>query len=152
MEQLDGGCLCERVRFSARVETDQAYACHSEGCRKGTGSAWTPLIHVSMEDVSWRGKPDWYQMSPITHRPFCSNCGTSLGIAFVDDPTSVDLAVGVFDQPERFRPARNQSVESLLPAWSRLDELPAERTDENEEVMRRLRAKGLYPNAGSLLR
>jgi len=147
MERLNGGCLCERVRFSAAVETDQAYACHSDVCRKGTGSAWTPLIHVLMEDIRWQGKPDWYQMSPISHRPFCSNCGTSLGLAFVDDPTSVDLAVGIFDEPERFQPAKNRSIEKMLPAWARLDELPSERTDENEDMVRRLIAAGLTPHA-----
>lgn len=146
MERLDGGCLCRRVRFSAEVETDQAYACHSDACRKGTGGAWAPLIHVMMRDIRWQGKPDWYQMSPIVHRPFCSRCGTSLGIAFVDDPTCVDLAVGIFDKPERFRPAKNRSVEGMLPAWARLEELPAERTDENEDMMRRLVAAGLVPH------
>jgi len=145
MEELGGGCQCGRVRYTARVEPAEAYACHCAMCRKATGGAWIAFVSAKLADVHWHGEPDWYQSSPIAHRPFCRECGTPLGFAFLQHADNMDLTVGSFDQPERFRPSKNYAVESMLPGWLDLHALPQMRSEENETVVRRWQEAGLEP-------
>ena len=142
MQEMSGGCQCGRVRYSAKVDPAEAYACHCKMCRKATGGAWTAFINVAPEDVSWEHEPDWYQSSAIAHRPFCSRCGTPLGFAFLDGG-NLDLTIGSFDDPAAFRPAHNYASESILPAWLNLEALPGIRSEENENVVKRWHAAGL---------
>ncbi|WP_119082685.1 GFA family protein [Altererythrobacter sp. B11] len=139
---MTGGCQCGRIRFSAAVEPDKAYACHCKMCRKATGGAWIAFAGVRKEDVTWEREPDWYASSPIARRPFCSHCGTPLGFAFPDSET-MDLTVGAFDDPAAFRPAHNYATESMLDAWTDLTGLPGYRSEENEAVMRRWHDAGM---------
>lgn len=143
MERMSGGCQCGRVRFTANVETGDAYACHCSMCRKATGGAWAALVRVSMDSIQWNGKPDWHQSSAIAHRPFCSHCGSPLGFAYVEDMSMIDLTVGSFDEPERFRPAKNYAVETMLPAWADLSGLPGQRLDEDAGAVQRWHEAGV---------
>jgi hypothetical protein len=142
MQEVSGGCQCRRVRYRAKVDPAQAYACHCKMCRKATGGAWTAYINVAPEDVTWEHEPDWYQSSAIAHRPFCSACGTPLGFAFLDGG-NIDLTVGSFDDPTAFQPTFNYASESILPAWLNLQGLPGKRSDENENVVKRWHDAGL---------
>lgn len=140
--KMTGGCQCGRVRYSAEVDPETAYACHCRMCRKATGGAWIAFVNVAKANVSWEREPDWYQSSPIAHRPFCRECGTPLGFAFPDSE-NMDLTIGSFDDPTAFRPAHNYATESMLPAWLDLTGLPGIRSEENESVVRRWHAAGL---------
>jgi len=142
METRDGGCQCGRIRYSARVEPERAYACHCKMCRKATGGAWIAFIGVRKEDVTWETEPDWFASSPIASRPFCSHCGTPLGFAFPDSE-KMDLTVGSFDDATGFRPAHNYATESMLDPWIDLRGLPGYRSDENENVVQRWHAAGM---------
>ena len=44
MKTLSGGCQCGRVRYSARLESDDAYLCHCRMCQKATGSIFAGLV------------------------------------------------------------------------------------------------------------
>ena len=79
---MTGGCACGKVRFEAKVEPDEAYLCHCRMCQRATGSISIAFINAKLDEVSWSGEPDWYDSSPIARRPFCAQCGTSLGFMF----------------------------------------------------------------------
>jgi hypothetical protein len=144
---MTGGCQCGRVRYSAEVESDEAYLCHCRMCQRATGGVSIAFVNVPVAGVEWQSGPDWYQSSPIAHRPFCSTCGTPLGFAFLENGENIDLTVGSFDDPSRFRPAHHYAVESMHEAWIDTRDLPRMRSEENESVNQRwIEACGKIPD------
>jgi hypothetical protein len=137
VKTMTGGCQCGRVRYSAEVTSDDAYLCHCTMCRRATGGASIAFVNLPITAVTWDSEPDWYRSSPIAERPFCAGCGTPLGFRFVEDATNIDLTLGSFDDPARFRPAHNYASESILPAWQDTSHLPGLRSDENPSVVDR---------------
>ena len=135
-EFMEGGCSCGRVRFRARVDNDEAYLCHCRMCQRATGSVSIAYKGIKKADVAWDREPDWYRSSPIAQRPFCRECGSSLGFAFPDSDT-MDLTVAAFDDPTSFVPTRHFGVESMHRAWLNTDGLPEMRSEENPEVAER---------------
>ena len=147
MTRMTGGCQCGRVRYSAEVESDEAYLCHCRMCQRATGGVSIAFVNVPVAGVEWQSGPDWYQSSPIAHRPFCSTCGTPLGFAFLENGENIDLTVGSFDDPSRFRPAHHYAVESMHEAWIDTRDLPRMRSEENESVNQRwIEACGKRPD------
>jgi hypothetical protein len=127
---MSGGCACGRVRFMARVEDDEAYVCHCRMCQRATGSISIAFKNLKQGDVVWNSEPDWYDSSPIAKRPYCRECGTSLGFQFKDSP-NMDLTVAAFDDPSRFRPTSHTGAESMQRAWLNTGGLPETRTDQH---------------------
>ena len=134
-EAMEGGCACGRVRFKARVDNDEAYLCHCRMCQRATGSISIAFKNVKAADVEWLSGPDWYDSSPIARRPYCRECGTSLGFQFKEGSENMDLTVASFDQPSRFRPHHHFGVESMHPAWLNTEGLPGHRTDEHQKLV-----------------
>ena len=144
-DEMGGGCACGRVRFRARIASDEAYLCHCRMCQRATGSVSIAFKNVSKADVEWEREPDWYQSSPIARRPYCRECGTSLGFAFPDSE-NMDLTVAAFDDPSRFRPVHHFGVESLHRAWINTEGLPEYRVSDYQPVVDRwMKAVGSVP-------
>ena len=135
--RMTGGCQCGRVRYAAEVTSDDAYLCHCRMCQRATGGVSIAFANVPEDGVTWETQPDWYRSSPIAHRPFCSTCGTPLGFAFVEEAGNIDLTVGSFDDPSRFKPRHHYAVESMHEAWIDTSDLPRMRSEENERVVKR---------------
>lgn len=140
---LTGGCQCGRVRYAATIENDDAYLCHCRMCQRATGGFAAAFVQVPIAAIAWEREPDWYQSSPIAHRPFCQTCGTPLGFAFLDDDGNMDLTVGSFDDPSAFVPVIHAGAESLHEAWLDTKALPRVRSEEIDNVARRWKAAGL---------
>jgi len=83
-EQVRGGCACGWVRYNATVHDHDAYLCHCRMCQRATGSISIALKNVNQSEIDWERQPDWYDSSPIADRPYCRECGTSLGFRFKD--------------------------------------------------------------------
>ena len=132
---MTGGCACGRVRFTTQVESDEAYLCHCRMCQKATGSVSIAFKNVKQAAVSWSQEPDWYDSSPIARRPYCRECGTSLGFAFREGSENMDLTVAAFDDPSRFKPASHFGAESMHRAWIDTTGLPEQRSDEYQKLV-----------------
>jgi hypothetical protein len=131
---MTGGCQCRRVRYAVPIDSGDAYLCHCTYCRRATGGVSIAFKSVRVADVRWTASPpDWHQSSPIARRPFCRECGTPLGFQFLDGE-NMDLTVGSFDEPARFRPTSNFSIEAALEAWMDVTHLPGKRLDEHAPV------------------
>jgi hypothetical protein len=144
-EHMEGGCACGRVRFVARVDTNDAYLCHCRMCQRATGSISIAFKGVKKADVEWRTEPDWFRSSPIAQRPFCNQFGTSLGFAFPDSE-NMDLTVASFDDPSRFVPVHHFGAESIHEAWLDTSHLKRIRTEDNANVVDRwVKATGAMP-------
>jgi hypothetical protein len=145
-EEVTGGCACGRIRYRLRIDSDEAYLCHCRMCQRATGSVSIAFKNVKKADVSWDREPDWYQSSPIAQRPYCRECGTSLGFAFPDSE-NMDVTVGSLDDPSRYRPKHHFGAESLHRAWINTEGLPEYRTDEYKPLVERwMTAVGKLPD------
>ena len=145
--EMTGGCACGRVRFTATVEPDEAYLCHCRMCQRASGSVSLAMVNVQLDAVAWEREPDRYDSSPIARRPFCSQCGTSLGFAFKEGTDKMDLTVAAFDDPSGFRPKHHFGAESMHRNWLNTDGLPEYRTDEHSGLVDRwMAATGKLPD------
>jgi len=142
-----GGCACGRVRFIARIDNDEAYLCHCRMCQRATGSISIAFKNLKAADVRWEAEPDWYDSSPIAHRPYCRECGTSLGFRFKEGSDNMDLTVAALDDPSRFKPKHHFGAESIHRAWLNTEELPETRTDEYQKLVDKwMQATGKLPD------
>ena len=135
-DEMTGGCACGKVRYSVRIDNDDAYLCHCRMCQRATGGVSIAFKNVKKADVAWAGEPDWYQSSPIARRPYCASCGTPLGFAFPDSE-NMDLTIGSFDEPGRFRPKSHFGAESIHRAWLNTEGLPETRSDSYQPLVER---------------
>ena len=144
-ETMTGGCACGRIRYSARIEGDDAYLCHCRMCQRATGSISIAFKNVNAAELSWEHEPDWYESSTIAARPFCSRCGTSLGFAYKDGTDKMDLTVASFDDPSRFRPVSHFGVESAHRARIDTNGLPEHRCEDYPPLVERWAKAGETP-------
>ncbi|PEQ13199.1 aldehyde-activating protein [Novosphingobium sp. PC22D] len=120
---LTGGCQCGRIRYTARLENDDAGLCHCAMCRKATGGIAGTFVEVATDAVTWDHEPDAYDSSPIAQRLFCGRCGSPLGWR-PRKGERMDLMVGGFDDPSRFRPVAHAGAERIIEAWLDTSALP----------------------------
>ncbi|HEX9932770.1 MAG TPA: GFA family protein [Allosphingosinicella sp.] len=143
--EMTGGCACGRIRYRAQVDDDEAYLCHCRMCQRATGSVSIAFKTLKKADVEFERQPDWYESSPIARRPYCRECGTSLGFAFPDSE-KMDLTVASFDEPARFRPKHHFGAESIHRSWLNTEGLPEYRSDGYPELVDRwVKATGKMP-------
>jgi hypothetical protein len=132
-DTMTGGCACGRIRFTAQVDSDDAYLCHCRMCQRATGSVSIAFMTLPKAEVTWSREPDWYVSSAIAHRPFCNACGASLGFAYPDSE-KMDLTVASFDDPARFKPRHHFGAESMHRAWLDTSGLPETRSNEYQAL------------------
>lgn len=146
-QTMTGGCACGKVRFRAAVNPDEAYLCHCRMCQRATGSVSIAFVNAKIDEIDWQGEPDWYESSPIAHRPYCSHCGTSLGFAFKEDSDKMDLTVASFDDPSSFTPKHHFAVESMHRAWINTEGLPEYRSEQHQKLVDKwIAATGKMPD------
>ncbi|HWT12392.1 MAG TPA: GFA family protein [Allosphingosinicella sp.] len=144
-EPMTGGCACGRIRYSAAIENDDAYLCHCRMCQRATGGISIAFKNVRKADATWTAEPDWFHSSPIARRPYCGQCGTPLGFEYPDS-ANMDLTLGSFDDPSRFRPKHHFGVESLHRAWLNTEGLPQYRVEDHKGAVDRwVKAVGKVP-------
>ena len=145
-EEMSGGCACGRIRYDATVHDDEAYLCHCRMCQRATGSISIAFKNVKQADIAWAKEPDWYRSSPIAERPYCRECGTSLGFRFKEGSDRMDLTVASFDDPSRFKPKDHFGTESMHRAWLNTEGLPETRTDQYQKLVDKwIDATGKFP-------
>ena len=145
-ERMEGGCACQRVRYSAKIADDDAYLCHCRMCQRATGSISIAFKNLKVADIDWQSEPDWYDSSPIARRPYCRECGTSLGFAFKEGSDKMDLTVASFDDPSRFVPKWHFGAESIHRAWLNTEGLPEHKTSDYDVLVEKwTKATGSVP-------
>jgi len=144
-DKMTGGCACGRIRFEAAIDSDEAYLCHCRMCQRASGNVSLAMKNVDQAAVRWSHEPDWYQSSAIADRPYCSQCGTSLGFRYKAGTDKMDLTVAAFDDPARFRPTSHFGAESIHEAWLDTSSLPRTRSDEYAKLVERWKEAGEEP-------
>lgn len=82
MAQIEGGCLCGRVRYRVDAEPGFVGICHCTDCQKFGGSAFATVIGVPAASVTVTGTLKTFTKlgdsgKPI-HRRFCPECGSGI--------------------------------------------------------------------------
>lgn len=143
---MTGGCACGRVRYTALIHDDEAYLCHCRMCQRATGSLSIAFKIVKQAEVAWEREPDWFESSAIAQRPYCRECGTSLGFKFRRGSEFMDLTVASFDDPSRFRPQHHFGAESIHRAWFDTSGLPEKRSQDYPALVEKwIEATGEFP-------
>jgi hypothetical protein len=128
---LTGGCQCGAVRYVLRGELLDPHICHCRMCQKAFGSFFAPFVGVKLDCIEWtRGSPAFFHSSTLAERGFCVTCGTPLSFRYFEGDT-FNVSIGSLDEPWRVKPARQYGVESRLPWFAELIDLPQSRTEDD---------------------
>ncbi|EWZ86015.1 hypothetical protein BFJ70_g4232 [Fusarium oxysporum] len=103
---LEGGCLCEAVRYRISFPKDHDLSndslgciCQCTQCRKQTGSFFLATLTVPVSAIEWQGdsvdKIKRYRKSKNIARGFCGDCGSFL--FWHPDGKDISVATGSLD-------------------------------------------------------
>jgi hypothetical protein len=139
-----GGCQCGALRYHFEGEMGEASICHCRMCQKAFGSWGAALVSLPSDNLRWtRGTPSVFRSSSIVSRGFCKACGTQLFMR-EDGDSNIEMAIGTLDDPSAIPPMTKQSaVESRLPWFMTLHELPEERMEDYRSAADLLKLKSL---------
>ena len=109
-EELTGGCLCGRVRYTIRRSVlFQPYACHCKDCQTRSGSAFAIQLPVMTGDLRMEGETvegRYTLPSGITAGIVaCPDCLTRLYAVNDQRPQIVNLRAGTLDDSGTLVPA-----------------------------------------------
>ena len=79
--ELNGGCLCGKVRFVVRGPLEGFRLCYCSRCRKATGSAHASNLFTQPENIHWLSGQDMikrFELETAKYfaRCFCADCGS----------------------------------------------------------------------------
>ncbi|MCV2873462.1 GFA family protein [Defluviimonas sp. WL0050] len=97
MTEVTGGCQCGAVRVVARGQPLRVGICHCLDCRKHHGALFHASAIFPKAAVTITGETRAYK-----GRHFCPTCGSSVYSRSGDE---MELHLGMFDDPDRFRPS-----------------------------------------------
>ncbi len=131
MSAKTGGCQCGALRYRIAGPLGDASICHCRMCQKAFGAWGAALVSVPHDQFKWtRGIPGVFRSSSIVDRGFCAACGTPMFMREDGDP-NIELAIGTLDDPADIPALSRQSaVESRLPWFSTMHNLPEERVSD----------------------
>ncbi len=97
MTEVTGGCQCGAVRIAATGGPLRVGICHCLDCRKHHGALFHASAIFPEAAVTVTGETRAYK-----GRHFCPTCGSSVYSRSGDE---MELHLGMFDDPDRFRPS-----------------------------------------------
>jgi hypothetical protein len=127
---LTGGCQCGAVRYALYSEPDVGI-CHCRMCQKATGGLFLAAAGVRLAQFAWtRGEPAVFRSSSVAERGYCRECGTPLFFRYLAKD-KIDVTIGSLDEPAAAKPTSQVGVESRVPWWRELFELPGRTTHQD---------------------
>jgi hypothetical protein len=123
---LEGGCLCDAVRYEIEGALGPIGHCHCRTCRKAHSAAFATTARVERPRFRWSKGADLvasFESSPGKKRFFCPRCGSQLMAAW-EDASHVILRVGSLDSDPRSRPVVHIWTSQKAPWHEITDDLP----------------------------
>ena len=80
-KQVEGGCLCGKVRFSIDLPSKWCAHCHCSMCRRAHGAGYVTWVGFESQQFKLTNGDQylsWYESSPGARRGFCSCCGSTM--------------------------------------------------------------------------
>ena len=97
---LNGYCECRGIRFSVDAEIRDFSHCHCSQCRRLHGAAFATFAEVPRADLRFESGEEMmsrYMSSEKSERWFCANCGSTIGVWEVADPSTLYLSMSALD-------------------------------------------------------
>lgn len=130
MPVLTGGCQCGAVRY-ALYAAPKVDICHCRMCQRAVGNLFMAAAGVARADFAWTaGEPAVFRSSSVAERGFCRDCGTPLTFRYLAK-AAINVTVGSLDDPAAAPPTAQLGVESRVPWWQHLFELPGVTTEQD---------------------
>lgn len=143
---VTGGCLCGAVRYEINSPALSSGYCHCRICQKFTGSTMSAYTAFPKSSVRFTGaQPKYFTSSPIARRGFCDVCGSSLMYQMTRPHEAAHLVIFTtsLDNPEDFAPAAHNGMESRVPWFDILDDLPRTRSEASRVLQEAWSSAGL---------
>jgi hypothetical protein len=103
---VQGGCYCGAVRYSAQGEQQRKLQCHCRECQYFTGGHPNVVMGMPTSGFSFtKGTPKHFKKEGLEGartRVFCEECGTHLLTLSPTLPDGVLIKVGTLDDPSIF--------------------------------------------------
>jgi hypothetical protein len=107
-EDIQGGCMCGAIRYSATANPANSMICHCQSCRRSAASPVVAWVTFAKSEFRFtRGTPLEYQSSPKVRRRFCGACGSPLVYEHLDTADFVDVTTCSLDAPWGFPPTHH---------------------------------------------
>jgi hypothetical protein len=121
--RLTGGCQCGAVRYALYAEPE-ADICHCRMCQRAVGNLFMAVAGVPVAKFAWtRGAPALFRSSSAAERGFCRDCGTPLTFRYLAKD-QINVTLGSLDKPAKAKPTKQHGIESRVPWWQDLFDLP----------------------------
>jgi hypothetical protein len=143
--ELEGGCLCGRIRFRTMAAPLRTLVCHCTFCQRMTGSSFYAESLFPIEDVAFTsGEPRKYEHTSDesgkkVYVEFCADCGTTVGLTFERWPELRAISRGCYDDPNAVSITANiwtRSAQSGVPLPCGIDCFSAARATLDGAPMR----------------
>lgn len=102
LDPVEGGCLCQGVRYRISGRCRDIIYCHCENCRRTHGhiAAYTSVRKTDLKLLQQESLCWYYDASPGTYRGFCNTCGASLFWDARDGRDKLSIAAGSLDDSQ----------------------------------------------------
>ena len=125
MSDLQGGCLCESVRYTAG-EAVVCGHCHCVDCRKTSATGHATHVAVGASTFAVTGRLTGYarpaNSGNIVTRHFCPDCGSAVYSTNSAMPQLVFVRASSLDDPDAITPQMTVYA-SRAPGWDRIEGL-----------------------------
>ena len=105
---MNGGCLCGDVRYSASGEPVVTSICHCRDCQRRTGSAFVEVVAVPKEAFSVQGRLQTFTNTGDSgrklDRKFCPRCGSPVFVEAEGFPGMALIMGGTLDDTSWLKP------------------------------------------------
>lgn len=131
MQEYLGGCLCGHVRYRIIGTPVNTGYCHCHMCQRSSGAPVTAWATFPIEGFRLTaGVLATYQSSENAVRHFCGRCGTPVTFRRLHGPTTIDIALGTFENSATLPPQFHIWTSSQA-SWLHIaDQLPRYPEDE----------------------
>jgi hypothetical protein len=126
---VKGSCHCGQVTYEAVIDPEKVSICHCTDCQTLSGGAYRVAVPAPRETFSLlTGKPKIYLKTAESGKKraqaFCSNCGSPIYAADINDPKTYSLRVGCLDKRAELRPKRQIWCSTALEWAMDLTDIP----------------------------
>lgn len=121
-KHLEGGCLCNGIRYEISGEPFGVFHCHCSICRRAGAGAFVAWVGVAASDARiTKGEVKVHASSEDGRRGFCPTCGAQISFVFESNPESIYLTAATLDDAEEVSPTDHGYVSETV-RWLHIDD------------------------------
>ncbi|MFL0355734.1 GFA family protein [Erythrobacter sp. GH1-10] len=126
-DQMTGGCLCGKVRYTLNAKPMICVACHCKNCQKQAGSVLSIIIGVPEAALEIEGEVKTYDdtgdSGATVHRQFCDTCGSPVFTRLDNANGMMFIKAGTLDDTSSLKPQFHCYTKSKQD-WYDLGDIP----------------------------